>query len=298
MDHDSIELKKRGKSFFWASLFFSSHERKDVDILYSFCRYIDDIGDNGKFKSIKAKKLLNSIKKDISKEISNNKIIFNFIQISKKYNINKKIPIKLIEGIIQDLKNINFKKKSELLDYSFKVAGTVGMMMCSIMRVKEQAQLVHAVELGIAMQLTNISRDIIEDLNRNRIYIPAENRRFIFRSFSELRNNKFKQIKFSKDVIKIINHSDILYKYSQYGIYNLPLKYMLPILIASNLYQQIGKEIRKNPKKILKKRVFVSNYKKILISLKSILSCFLYIFNKKKLETVNPCIRRIIKDFK
>ena len=296
MDYESTKLKKRGKSFFWASLFFSKRERKDIEKLYSFCRYIDDIGDNGKFKKEKAKKLLESIKKDILKNSSKKKIIFDFLDISRKYNINTKIPLTLIEGVILDLKTVNLKKISELIDYSFKVAGTVGLMMCSIMRVKNKNQQKHAIELGIAMQLTNISRDVIEDLNNNRIYLPVSERSFNFLSFSELQNNQLKKEKLSRDIIKLLDYSDTLYKYSHYGIFNLPLKFRLPILIAANLYQQIGIKIRKRPKLILEKRIYISRLKKILITIGSILEC---IFRKKNnIGKIHPIIHKFIDNYK
>lgn len=299
MEFESKALKKRAKSFFWASLFFSKRERKDIEILYSFCRYIDDIGDSNKLSYFKARKQLDKIIKDLKKKKSNDQYIINFIKLAIKYNIKISIPIKLIEGVTEDLKEVRLKNKTELLNYSFKVAGTVGLMMSAIMNVKQKKQFIHAIELGVAMQITNISRDVKEDLDRNRLYVPKNILNFNLNNFIELKSNISKQREFSKGIIKMLDLSDELYKNSYSGILNLPFKYKVPILIASNLYQQIGFKIRKNPEEIWKKRIFVSNPKKIQITIKSIITCIIYFFYKKNNDSFNhSSINTIIKSYK
>ena len=102
------------------------------------------------------------------------------------YNINTKIPINLISGIKSDQKTfINYKTFSELVRYSYKVAGTVGYMFCKIIKENKKNQILRGIQLGIAMQLTNICRDIEEDLNMNRIYFPRT-----MRSFREEKNKR------------------------------------------------------------------------------------------------------------
>lgn len=278
MDYESTKLKKRGKSFFWASLFFSKRERKDIEKLYSFCRYIDDIGDNGKFKKEKAKKLLESIKKDILKNSSKKKIIFDFLDISRKYNINTKIPLTLIEGVILDLKTVNLKKISELIDYSFKVAGTVGLMMCSLMKIYDKELYKHAIELGIAMQITNIARDVKEDLEVNRIYLPSTIRGISVLNCSEIINSKNAQNKISNNMNKLIQCSEILYDQATKGIMLLPIKFKFIILLAANLYREIGRQILKEPRIIWSKRVFVTKKRKIFIFFQTIF----FMFNRYK----------------
>ena len=104
MNKTSYSIKKRAKSFFWASIFFNRIERKDIEILYSFCRYIDDIGDSKKFSTSNPKKKLLLIIKDLSDFKSKDSIVSDFLIISNKYKINKEVPIDLINGVIKDLK--------------------------------------------------------------------------------------------------------------------------------------------------------------------------------------------------
>lgn len=285
MNKTSYSIKKRAKSFFWASIFFNRIERKDIEILYSFCRYIDDIGDSKKFSTSNSKKKLLLIIKDLSDFKSKDSIVSDFLIISNKYKINKEVPIDLINGVIKDLKKkIDINTLSELMTYSYQVAGTVGIMMCNIMNVKNRDLLRHAIQLGIAMQLTNIARDIKEDLLMNRIYFPKEFRNFLFSTNHELITNKDKQKIFSKDLHKIIIYSEILYAKALYGIKKLPFKHRFPIMLASNLYQKIGFKIKCNTEEIWNRRIYVTFVEKILITFNCFISSiFLTSTNKVKI---------------
>ena len=285
MNKTSYSIKKRAKSFFWASIFFNRIERKDIEILYSFCRYIDDIGDSKKFSTSNSKKKLLLIIKDLSDFKSKDSIVSDFLIISNKYKINKEVPIDLINGVIKDLKKkIDINTLSELMTYSYQVAGTVGIMMCNIMNVKNRDLLRHAIQLGIAMQLTNIARDIKEDLLMNRIYFPKEFRNFLSSTNHELITNKDKQKIFSKDLHKIIIYSEILYAKALYGIKKLPFKHRFPIMLASNLYQKIGFKIKCNTEEIWNRRIYVTFVEKILITFNCFISSiFLTSTNKVKI---------------
>ena len=278
--NNSVSLKERSKSFFWASFFFSKEERKLIDNLYSFCRFIDDISDSGNLDKSTSKKILKEIKKEIKKKKSDNIIISKFLGLIKNLKIDAKIPLDLIDGVLSDLNKVNFINIKELENYSYSVAGTVGLMMCSIMNIKHKSLKIHAIELGIAMQITNIARDIREDLDKGRLYMPQTLRSFNFKNLEELKNNKNKINLFCKDNIKMITYSDAIYTSAKMGIYKLPFKYRLPIMLASNLYQEIGRKILKNPLDVWKTRVYVSILSKIFITFKTILNCLLPNFKK------------------
>ena len=297
VNNKSNDLKKRAKTFFWASLFFSYTQRGHIKVLYSFCRYVDDISDSSFYSKYQASKLLNQIKKDLINMNSNNVIIKNFINLVKKKKINIDLPIELINGIQKDLNVVNFNNIQELIIYSYQVAGTVGLMMCSIMKVENKILRIHAVELGIAMQLTNISRDIKEDLLRNRIYLPKSMRNFSYNGNEDLIDSDEKKITFSHDIVKLIHYSNDIYLCAQNGINGLPLRFKLPILIASKLYQQIGFEIIKYPKDLWCKRFFVSHIKKILITLSCILNFLLTIFSYHKENNVHKEVDKILTKY-
>ena len=133
---------------------------------------------------------LKSIKKDIIKKNSKIILIRNFINLLTIYKININVVFHLIDGVLFDTNVVNIKNESDLEEYSYKVAGTVGLMMCSLMGIKDKKLLNHALELGIAMQITNICRDIKEDLLINRIYFPNSLRQFNYISNKDLLKNK------------------------------------------------------------------------------------------------------------
>ncbi len=295
MHEESLEIKVRSKSFFWALFFFSKNEKKDIETLYSFCRYVDDISDNKNLVTKKnAKKIHLNIIKDLETKSSKNRIVKNFINLSLKYKLSIEIPIQLIQGVLKDLKIVNVKNLEQLIFYSYQVAGTVGLMMCSIMKVTNLKLLKNAIELGVAMQITNILRDIKEDLMRNRMYIPENYRSFIFLNSKELLENFEKKKELSKNILELIEYSDDLYNSALKGIQKLPFKYRLPILIASNLYQNIGFKIKNDPLKIWSERVFVKKRQKIFITIQAIYKCIFLKFEKKK-DSNNHAIHKIIE---
>ncbi len=287
---NNLNLKNRAKSFYFASLFFDRKIQKDVNDLYRFCRYIDDLADNSTLNKKKIKDELKYLKQCLKKKKSQNQIIDNFISIMKEYNIRASTPLYLISGIFDDLKKVNISSFNQLFFYSYKVAGTVGLMMCKIMKTNNIKQNLKGIQLGIAMQITNICRDIKEDLKRDRIYFPKTYRSFRFKNCDEILSNISLQKKLSKDMLKLMNDSDDLYANSWNVILELPFKYRIPIAIAANLYQSIGFKIRKNNFNIWNERTYLSLPEKLFITLKTLL----YVMIKKK-SKINRKMDNLVK---
>jgi phytoene synthase len=214
-------ISKHAKSFSWAGFFLSKETFRKCSILYDFCRTVDDIADEDDQLSAKKKKFLEFKSEFKNKNFSNN-IIKNIHKLLEEEGISHIIVNDLFDGIESDLKNeVNLNTKKDLLIYSYRVAGTVGLMMAKILKVKNQQSLRCAVDLGVAMQLTNISRDVIEDNDKNRTYIKAD-----FDSIS-----------------KTIFLADIFYQSSFPAIKNIPILSRFSILVARRIYKRIGYEI-------------------------------------------------------
>ena len=263
------DLKKEGKSFYWASFFLPRSTKINAGILYSICRYFDDIAD--KYKEDQTNYLKNSIEE--IKKNKNNKVNV-FLQKNK---INNSIFIDLIEGLILDQKKIRIQNKEELIIYSYHVAGTVGLMMSKIIGVNNEKSAKSAIDLGIGMQLTNIARDVYEDSKIKRIYLPAnwipnislENLSNLHEKSSE------KDQKISNAIHKVINLSDKFYENGFAGLKYVPLSARLGIFVAANIYRGIGVKIKSNKNKYFRERVYLNLLEKSLITIKSIL---LFIF--------------------
>ena len=267
--NSNTDLRKEGKSFYWASFFLPKNSKENAGILYSICRYFDDIAD----KNTEDK---TNYLKDSIKEINNNSS--NKINIFlQKNKINNLIFIDLIEGLILDQKKIRIQNKEELIKYSYHVAGTVGLMMSKIIGVKNQKAAQSAIDLGIGMQLTNIARDVYEDSKMKRIYLPANWIPNI--SLNNLINsdesNPEKDEKISNAIHKIINLAEKFYNNGFAGLKYIPFSTRLGIFIAANVYRGIGIKIKSNKKKYIRERVYLNLFEKSLITIKSIL---LFIF--------------------
>ena len=165
-----------------------------------------------------------------------------------------------VETYLEEKVEINSKK--DLLVYSYRVAGTVGLMMSKILKVSNRESLRGAIDLGIAMQLTNISRDVVEDLNFGRSYIDL--------NFEEIRST--------------IKLSESYYENSFYSIKEIPLAFRFAILVARRVYRKIGyKILKKQNLENYKKsgKIYVTKIEKIIETLCSVYDLIkLFLINK------------------
>ena len=250
------------KSFNWAGFFLPKKNYKNCSYLYDFCRVVDNIADDEdeiEIKKIKFQKFVN----DFKQKNFENPVIQNMWNIINEFNISLEIIYDLFDGIESDIKqNVKIDTRKDLLIYCYRVAGTVGLMMAKILKVSKKQSLKSAIDLGIAMQLTNISRDVIEDSKKNRSYI----------------NGNFEEIN------STIELADTFYKNSFYSIREIPLSFRFSILVARRIYRKIGYKILK--KKTFENysksgKIFVSNFEKVLETILSIYDLIvLFLLNK------------------
>ena len=216
-------LKKHAKSFYWASFFLSSNTLDKCSSLYNFCRTLDDIVDDDNNLSVK-KEIFLKFKKDFENKNLDNQIIKDMWSLIDNEGISYQIVLDLFDGVETDLEEkVVINSKKELLVYSYRVAGTVGLMMSKIMKVKNKEALKGAIDLGIAMQLTNIARDVCEDKARNRQYVDHD-----FLAIQE-----------------IISESQIFYENSFNSISDIPIRSRFSVIVARRIYRKIGDYILK-----------------------------------------------------
>ena len=249
------------KSFNWAGFFLPKKTYQKCSTLYDFCRIADNIADDENSIELKERKF-KDFENNFNQKNFDNPIIKSMWELIDEFNISLKIVHDLFDGIRSDIKEkVKLNSKKELLIYSYRVAGTVGLMMAKILKVNKKSSLKSAIDLGIAMQLTNISRDVIEDLNNGRSYI----------------NENFDDI---KSTLKL---AEKFYENSFYSIKEIPISFRFSILVARRVYRKIGY-------KVLNKQNF-ENYKKsgkIYVSnLEKIIETFISIFDLIKLLLIN-----------
>jgi len=249
------------KSFNWAGFFLPKQTYEKCSALYDFCRVADNIADDENSIELKESKF-KDFENNFNQKNFDNPVIKSMWELIDEFNISLKVVHDLFDGIRSDIKEkVKLNSKKELLIYSYRVAGTVGLMMAKILKVNKKSSLKSAIDLGIAMQLTNISRDVIEDLNNSRSYI----------------NENFDDI---KSTLKL---AEKFYENSFYSIKEIPISFRFSILVARRVYRKIGY-------KVLNKRNF-ENYKKsgkIYVSnLEKIIETFISIFDLIKLLLIN-----------
>ena len=259
---DQSYLSIYAKSFNWAGFFLPKQTYLKCSALYDFCRVADNIADSNEAIELKKIKFL-----DFQNNFKNKKfddpIIKNMWQLINEFNIPLKVVNDLLDGINYDIQqSIKLNKKKDLLLYSYRVAGTVGLMMAKILRVNKKDSLKSAIDLGIAMQLTNISRDVVEDLNFGRSYIDLN----------------FEEIRFT------IKLSESYYENSFYSIKEIPLAFRFAILVARRVYRKIGyKILKKQNLENYKKsgKIYVTKIEKIIETLCSVYDLIkLFLINK------------------
>ncbi|MDC0956122.1 squalene/phytoene synthase family protein [Candidatus Pelagibacter sp.] len=254
-------LSLYAKSFNWAGFFLPKQTYQKCSALYDFCRVIDNIADDKGSVELKENKFKN-FENNFNNKNFDDPVIKNMWDLICEFNISLKIINDLFEGIKSDIKEkVKLNSRKELLVYSYKVAGTVGLLMAKILNVSKKSSLKSAIDLGIAMQLTNISRDVIEDLNNNRSYIN--------KNFEEIHSTLMLAEKF--------------YENSFHSINEIPISFRFSILVARRVYRKIGYKILK--KKTLENyrksgKIYVSNIEKII-------ETFLSFFDLIKLLLIN-----------
>jgi 15-cis-phytoene synthase len=256
------------KSFNWAGFFLPKKTYQKCSSLYDFCRTVDNIADDDGELDIK-KKNLSNFKNDFITKNYNNIIIKNMWDLMNHHLISIKVVKDLFNGVDSDLnKKVEFENKKDLLIYSYRVAGTVGLMMAKILNVKDQNSMRAAIDLGIAMQLTNIARDVVEDSNINRFYIK----------------NDFETI------CNTLALADLFYKSSFTAIKQIPFKFRFAILVARRVYKKIGDKIlrTRNMEAYNKAgKIYVNNIEKIFQTIFSIFDLITLLFVKQKSSHMN-----------
>ena len=263
------------KSFNWAGFFLPKKIYEDSAKLYAFCRVLDDIADEKTDLDSKIKRfdeMRNFLKKSYdadNKEIYSSdeieKIVHDVITLAKNNNIKKIILEDLIDGVASDLKKrIHIRSVKDLLVYSYRVAGTVGLMMSKILMVNDRRALKGAIDLGIAMQLTNIARDVIEDKKMNREYIKPD----------------------FENIQATLKLAEMFYESSFSSIQKIPFRYKFSIIVARRIYRQIGRKIlQKGSMENYEKsgKIYVNNFEKIYHTIISIFDLILIYL--KEIET-------------
>lgn len=258
---------KHAKTFYFASYFLPKEKRNACYAIYAFCRTIDDIVDASP-NTLDHEKLastsLDTWRSLLSGSSStSSEIVPAWNKTVLQYSLDPSLAAELIDGVAMDLTVKRYKRYQDLLGYCYKVASVVGLLTKNIYGGHSDEATKYAVDLGLAMQLTNIIRDVGEDAERGRIYLAREDiLRFGLSEDSILRRERNPStIQLLKEYM---NRADKLYESANRGIPLLDRDSQLTVQLMSTNYQQILRCIERNEYQVFDKRASVSFFGKIL----------------------------------
>lgn len=264
-----LVLSAKGKTFYWAREWMTPVHAARATRLYGFCRYVDDIADEGDLV-IDPHLALNLIISDILMGSSKDSKTADFINLMRECNISESLVVSFIEGIISDLGDVLITNEESLIQYCYQVAGTVGAMMCKVLDCHNRVAISHAIDLGIAMQLTNISRDVVEDAIAGRCYLPATLINHL-KPAQLVEPSPESKLIVEKCIYSLLKTADTYYKSGENGLSYLSFDSRFSILLASRIYSAIGIKIINQKDFYWRGRVTVSRLSKFLISFRTLI---------------------------
>ena len=264
---DSL-LAQRGKSFHWARRLLSAPHAERATRLYGFCRRIDDLVDENTSASA-AHTALASVRQALLGDCSDDVAWCDMLNLMQESDIDPAIPLELIRGVAGDLDTVCVADMPELLRYCYRVAGTVGQMMTALLDVSAPEATPHAIHLGIAMQLTNICRDVREDALRGRRYLPATLVGAL-EPASLVAPTGATRATAAKAVCALLDLAETYYASAEHGLHYLPTGARAGILVASRLYREIGEVLRKRDGDCWSSRAMVGAAGKTVVTLRAL----------------------------
>lgn len=262
------QLKQHGKTFHFASQFLSSSDLEAAASLYGLCREIDDIADLTQDHGV-ARETLSQLIESLRQRDPSHPLVSRAMAI--KPTIDLDVLIELIEGVMTDTTTVRIETEHELFRYCYQVAGTVGLLMCDIFEVRDVRARHHAIDLGIAMQLTNIARDVIEDAHSGRRYLPASDIGHLEPEVL-LHPDRDQASQIRDGVSNLLAEAEIRYESGVSGLPFLPPRARMTILIAAMVYREIGIVIADRNFDIWQPRAYTKPHRKLVTAARGMMT--------------------------
>ena len=264
-------LATSGESFFWARRFLGRKMGHDAAVLYSFCRVLDDMADGDIPDGPAHLRQIQSLLKQ--GEWTQHPVLKHHAQLVEAYRLPHDVIGSLVEGLMDDqAPQVLIKDEASLIQYAYKVAGTVGLLMCNILNNEDPRAKAHAVDLGIAMQLTNIARDVVEDAKMGVGTFPGEwvnhlSPEDIVLASKDPQSHEGTLITLA--VERLLELAEVYYASGRAGLSYLPLRAHFSIGVAAKVYRQIGRQLLKSTDSWHGQRQVTSKASKMLCTMRA-----------------------------
>ncbi len=258
-------IRKHSKSFALASVLLGRELRDDASALYAYCRRADDAVD------LVAPELAATAVERLSRELDDvyagrslsDPVLCGFQRLVRERDIPRAYPEALLEGFRLDASGKHYETLTELHHYCWCVAGSVGAMMCHVLGVRRERALRHGAHLGMAMQLTNICRDVAEDFERGRLYLPRELAPAPRSPGAGRTLSRREAAHAAHAVRRLLSEAERFYASGDAGLALLSFRARLAVATARNVYSAIGQRILAREADVLAGRAFVSGPDKL-----------------------------------
>lgn len=242
--HSRGVLAKHARSFRLAAHFLPSGCEDEAAVVYTFCRLVDDLADEAPSPE-QARSDLAQVAAELDGRAPARPVVAGFLDIARRRDMDVGAARELMEGCLSDLGEVRVADDRELLRYCYRVAGTVGLMMCAVLGVTDPRALPHAIDLGLGMQITNICRDVKEDAAMGRTYLPATRLAAEGLAPEDLLDparmeDPARRAALSRVVVDLLRLGEGCYRRAWHGMHHIPRRPRLAIVVASRLYRDIG----------------------------------------------------------
>lgn len=237
-------LARHGRSFHWAARLLPEDMAEDAAALYAFCRHVDDLSDRGDGGGT-ARATLSVLRAGIAAGLPVNEDAKVFLALSQRRKIPVNPALHLIDGAIADMAGPRLATAQDLVVYGYRMAGTVGQMMCPLLGARHRVAEAFAIDLGIAMQLTNIARDVVEDARMGRRYLPADILGCDPDPAALVHPDPALAARLWDAILAVLGMARGYYRSADRGMAFLPPRPRLAILTAARVYEGIGGAIRR-----------------------------------------------------
>lgn len=246
-------LATHGRTFALASLVLPAAARDEAAIVYAFCRAADDAIDERCDPSD-----LGAMRAELFGREPARPLIDAFLDVARRRDVPLEAALELLEGVGSDVGAVRIRDEAALHRYAHAVAGTVGLMMAPLLGARDPRAAAHAAELGLAMQLTNIARDVGEDSGKDRVYLPATWLAEEGLSSDEVASGHADPEVVHRVVLRVLDRADLHYRRGELGLRYLPFRARISIAIAARVYRAIGEVVRRKGASALSERAVVS----------------------------------------
>jgi phytoene synthase len=264
-------LAAGSRSFAFAARFLPAECRADAARLYAFCRWVDDLADEAP-EPTEARARLDQVTAELADPGPASAHVAELRAVAERSGMALAPAAALVAGVRSDLDPVRIPDDRALLRYCYQVAGTVGLMMCPLIGVRTSAAWPFAVDLGVAMQLTNICRDVLEDARRGRVYLPADRLARAGVSQEALLRLAPERVGGVEAVVQdLLLLAEHYYHSAERGLRYIPLRPRLAIAVASRVYREIGRRLLARGGRALEGRVVVSGPRRAWVAFGGVL---------------------------